>query len=194
MPRVSRSSSFVLRVSHFSFRPHSCPEFLASPSALIRPPNFSPPRPPSFVPRISRSPRPPSFVPRISRSLRLRLHFSIPNAQRYRLHNRWGAGPDLAAGTRNVVMADYIKPSHGHVLLLSSFLLGSLCYYVIASNSTTNRAENWNKRGSTCPWLGFIHHHNAFFPRCQLRTRPPSIYVSGIFVHWGRENTNAVNV
>ena len=32
VPRVSRSSSFVLRVSHFSFRPHSCPE-------------FSPPRP-----------------------------------------------------------------------------------------------------------------------------------------------------
>ena len=32
VPHVSRSSSFVLRVSHFSFRPHSCPE-------------FSPPRP-----------------------------------------------------------------------------------------------------------------------------------------------------
>ena len=32
VPRVSRSSSFVLRVSHFSFRPHSCPEFLASSS------------------------------------------------------------------------------------------------------------------------------------------------------------------
>ena len=32
VPRVSRSSSFALRVSHFSFRPHSCPEFLASPS------------------------------------------------------------------------------------------------------------------------------------------------------------------
>ena len=52
-PRVSRSSSFVLRVSHFSFRPHSRPEYLASPSALM---NFSPPRPPSFVSALIRAP------------------------------------------------------------------------------------------------------------------------------------------
>ena len=45
VPRISRSSSFVLRVSHFSFRPHLCLAFPNSHSALIRAPNFSPPRP-----------------------------------------------------------------------------------------------------------------------------------------------------
>ena len=70
-PRVSRSSSFVLRVSHFSFRPHSRPEFLASPSALIRLSNFSPPRPPSFVPRISCVPN--FLLPHFSARVRARV-------------------------------------------------------------------------------------------------------------------------
>ena len=34
VPRVSRSSSFVLRVSHFSFRPHSCLAFPVRPSCF----------------------------------------------------------------------------------------------------------------------------------------------------------------
>ena len=64
VPRVSRSSSFVLRVSHFSFRPHRASHF---PFVLICASRFPFLIPPSFVPRVSRS---SSFVLRVS-------HFSF---------------------------------------------------------------------------------------------------------------------
>ena len=73
VPRVSRSSSFVLRVCHFSFRPHLCLTFPVRPhlcfafpishSALI-----CASRIPFVLICASRFPFliPPSFVPRIS--------------------------------------------------------------------------------------------------------------------------------